>query len=151
RLGRGGSGRVQATRPHRGDPARARAVSRARARRGARRGAGPRLPLGPRRQGSGGGACKVSVHDFEPTTFHVTIGSHEPVLQVASGDTIRTWCVDSGGFDRNGEEITDGGNPQTGPFYVEDAGPGDALSVRLDRIRPNRTRGVTGGLVAPHV
>ena len=64
-------------------------------------------------------------------------GSHEPVLQVASGDTIRTWCVDSGGFDRNGEEITDGGNPQTGPFYVEGAEPGDTLSVRFDRIRPN--------------
>src|SRR5439155_10467859 len=91
----------------------------------------------------------MSVHDFEPTTFHVTIGSHEPVLRVASGDTIRTWCVDSGGFDRNGEEITDGGNPQTGPFYVEGAEPGDTLSVRL--IRPNRARGVTGGLVALNV
>jgi amidase len=93
----------------------------------------------------------VSVHDFEPTTFQVTIGSHEPVLRVASGDTIRTWCVDSGGFDRNGEEITEGGNPQTGPFYVEGAEPGDTLSVRFDRIRPNRTRGVSGGLVAPNV
>jgi acetamidase/formamidase len=91
------------------------------------------------------------VHDFEPTIFHVTIGSHEPVLRVASGDTIRTWCVDSGGYDRNGEQITDGGNPQTGPFYVEEAQPGDTLSVRFDRIRPNRARGVTGGLVAPNV
>jgi amidase len=93
----------------------------------------------------------VTVHDFEPTTFHVTIGSHEPVLSVTSGDTIRTWCVDSGGFDRNSEQITEGGNPQTGPFYVEGAEPGDTLSVRLDRIRPNRARGVTGSLVAPHV
>jgi amidase len=93
----------------------------------------------------------MSVHDFEPTTFHVSIGSHEPVLRVASGDTIRTSCVDSGGFDRNQEQITEGGNPMTGPFYVQGAEPGDAVSVRLDRISPNRTRGVTGGLVAPHV
>ena len=93
----------------------------------------------------------MTVHDFEPTTFHVTIGSHEPVLSVASGDTIHTRCVDSGGFDRNGEQITEGGNPQTGPFYVDGAEPGDTLSVRLDRIRPNRARGVTGSLVAPHV
>ena len=91
------------------------------------------------------------MHDFEPTAFHGAIGSHEPVLRVASGDTIRTWCVDSGGFDRNGEQLTDGSNPQTGPFYVEGAEPGDTLSVRFDAIRPNRTRGVTGGLVAPHV
>lgn len=91
------------------------------------------------------------IHEFQPTHFHTTIGSHEPVLRVASGDVIRTWTVDSGGYDRDGNDITDGGNPQTGPFYVDGAGRGDTLRVRLDRIRPNRTRGVTGGVLAPHV
>ena len=93
----------------------------------------------------------MTVHEFEPTHFHVAIGSHEPVLHVASGDTIRTWTVDSGGCDRHGEQITDGGNPQTGPFHVDGAEPGDMLAVRFDRIRPNRTRGVTGPLIAPNV
>jgi acetamidase/formamidase len=93
----------------------------------------------------------VSVHDFEPERFHVTIGSHEPVLRVASGDTIRTWTVDSGGYDAHGEQITEGGNPQTGPFLVEGAEPGDTLAVRLDRIRPNRTRALTAPLIAPNV
>jgi acetamidase/formamidase len=91
------------------------------------------------------------IHEFEPKHFHTTIGSHEPVLRVASGDVIRTWTVDSGGYDRHGNEITEGGNPQTGPFYVEGAEPGDTLRVRFDMIRPNRARGVTGSLVAPHV
>jgi acetamidase/formamidase len=94
---------------------------------------------------------KTVLHEFEPTHFHTTIGSHEPVLRVRSGDVIRTWTVDSGGYDRNQEDITDGGNPQTGPFYVEGAEPGDTLRVHFDRIRPNRTRGVTGAYVAPHV
>ena len=58
------------------------------------------------------------IHEFEPTQFHTTIGSHEPVLRVGSGDVIRTWTVDAGGYDRNQDEITEGGNPQTGPFYV---------------------------------
>jgi amidase len=93
----------------------------------------------------------VSVHEFEPTQFHVTIGSHEPALRVASGDTIRSWCVDSGGYDRHGEQITDGGNPQSGPVYVEGAEAGDTLRVRFNRLQPNRTRGVTGPLVAAHV
>ena len=39
----------------------------------------------------------------------------------------------------------------TGPFFVEGAEPGDTLSVRLDRVRPNRTRGVSGARVAPNV
>jgi amidase len=90
-------------------------------------------------------------HEFEPTHFHVTMGSHEPVLRIADGDTVATWCVDAGGGDRNGKRITEGGNPQTGPFYVEGAKPGDTLEVRLDRLRPNRERGFTGTVVAPNV
>ena len=31
-----------------------------------------------------------------------------------------------------------GGNPQTGPFYVEGAMPNDTLVVRLKRVRTNR-------------
>jgi amidase len=31
-----------------------------------------------------------------------------------------------------------GGNPQTGPFYVESAAPGDTLVVHLTRVRLNR-------------
>ena len=91
------------------------------------------------------------IHEFEPTHFHTTIGSHDPVLRVGSGDVIRTWTVDSAGYDRHGNDITDGGNPQTGPFHVEGAEAGDTLRVRFDKIRPNRARGVTGPLVAPHV
>ena len=93
----------------------------------------------------------MATHDFEPTHFHVTIGSHEPVLRVASGDTVRTWCVDSGGCDHTEAQITDGGNPQTGPVFVEGAAQGDTLAVYFDRIQPNRPRGVTGRVVAPHV
>jgi amidase len=93
----------------------------------------------------------MATHEFEPTHFHVTIGSHEPVLRVASGDTISTWCVDSSGYDREGNDITAGGNPQTGPFFVEGAQPGDTLAVRLDRLTPGRTRGVSGEVVAPNV
>src|SRR6266581_1944575 len=93
----------------------------------------------------------MATHDFEPTSFHVTIGSHEPVLRVASGDTIRTWCVDAAGYDRSGNELTSGPNPQTGPFFVESAAPGDTLAVRFDRIRPNRAQGLSGRVVAPHV
>ncbi len=90
-------------------------------------------------------------HTFEPTHFHTTIGSHEPVLRVADGDTIETWCVDAGGTDRTGTQLTDAGNPQTGPFYVEGAEPGDTLEIHFDRLWPNRARGFSAGLVAPHV
>jgi amidase len=93
----------------------------------------------------------MAVHNFEPKKFHVTIGSHEPVLRIKDGDTVVTWCVDAGGHDRDFKSVTEGGNPQTGPFYVEGAEPGDTLAVHFDRMWPNRPVGFTGKLVAPWV
>jgi acetamidase/formamidase len=90
----------------------------------------------------------MTAHAFEPTAFHVTIGSHEPVLRVADGDTIATWCVDASGRDRFFERITEPGNPQTGPFFVAGAEPGDTLAVRFERLWPNRERGFTAPLLA---
>ncbi|TAK20390.1 MAG: acetamidase [Chloroflexota bacterium] len=93
----------------------------------------------------------MAIHRFEPRRFHTTIGSHEPALRVGDGDTVITWCVDARGQDRAGAQITPRGNPQTGPFYVEGAAPGDALAVTFDRIYPNRAQGWTNCVVAPWV
>ena len=51
---------------------------------------------------------------------------------------MHTTTVDAGGADEQGVTRVLGGNPQTGPFYVENAMPGDVLAVRFDRIRLNR-------------
>ena len=90
-------------------------------------------------------------HHFTPTTYHNTLGPHEPVLHVNDGDSIVTTTVDSGGRDAKREQVAIRGNPQTGPFYVEGAEPGDTLQVDLDRITPNRSYGYCGSSVAPNV
>lgn len=87
-------------------------------------------------------------HRFHPTTYHNTLGSHAPVLHIASGDQVTTTTVDSGGADATGQQITPRGNPQTGPFYIDGAEPGDVLALRFDRIWPNRRVGWSGTLVA---
>jgi amidase len=93
----------------------------------------------------------VAVHHFTPTHYHTAIGAHEPVLRLADGDTLVTTTVDAGGRDHRGEPVTPGGNPQTGPFFIEGAEPGDTLAVRLDRLVPNRDHGYTATVVAPNV
>jgi len=80
-------------------------------------------------------------HTFQPTRYHTTLGPHEPALVVHSGDTIITTCVDAWGQDERGKRVTAPGNPMSGPFYVKGARPGDVLSVKLDRITPNRSWG----------
>jgi amidase len=93
----------------------------------------------------------VATHRFQPQHYHVTIGSHEPVLRIADGDSVVTTTVDARGRDATGEPITAGGNPQTGPFYVEGAEVGDTLAVRFDSLQPNRPRGWSRTILAPNV
>ncbi len=81
------------------------------------------------------------IHTFKPARYYNTLGSHEPALVIADGDTIITTCVDAWGQDERGERITRAGNPMSGPFFVKGAQPGDALAIHLDRITPNRPWG----------
>src|SRR5690606_6012663 len=90
-----------------------------------------------------------AVHEYEPTVFHHTFGAHEPVLTINKGDHVRTWTVDASGRDANDVAVTEPGNPLTGPFYVNDAMPGDTLAVHLRSVRPNRRRGFSSPLLAP--
>ncbi|MDR7418807.1 MAG: acetamidase/formamidase family protein [Armatimonadota bacterium] len=92
----------------------------------------------------------MATHRFHPTHYHNTIGSHEPVLRIASGDTVVTTTVDAYGQDAAGRPVTPRGNPMTGPFHVESAGPGDTLVVVLDRLTPSRDVGFTATVVAPN-
>ena len=86
----------------------------------------------------------MTTHHFSPTHYHTAIGSYEPVLRIAPGDSVITTTVDARGFDVNNQQITPRGNPMTGPFFIEGAEPGDTLVVHLDSIVPNRSFGWSG-------
>ena len=89
-------------------------------------------------------------HTFEPTVFqHFFSDSIAPVLHINPGDTVKTWSVDAGGTDPKGVRRTSGGNPLTGPFYVEGAVPGDMLIVHFNRIRLNRDTAISSPLIVP--
>jgi len=87
--------------------------------------------------------------DFEPVEFHrVFSSSIPPVLRIWPGDTVRTKTVDAAGVDERAKTRVLGGNPQTGPFYVEGAIPGDVLVVRIKKLRLNRATAISDdGLV----
>jgi amidase len=94
------------------------------------------------------GARSPETHSFEPTQFeHSFSGAIQPVLHVNAGDTVKTWSVDAGGTDPKGVRRTSGGNPLTGPFYVEGALPGDTLVVHFNRIRLNRDTAISSALI----
>ena len=78
----------------------------------------------------------MTIHTFEPDHYYVAIGTHPPVLRIADGDTVRTKTIDARGQDQQVNLVSERGNPQTGPFYVEGAEPGDALAVTFDVIAP---------------
>jgi len=71
---------------------------------------------------------------FVPSSYSNSFTlNREPVLKIISGDTVHTTTIDAFGRDKNGIRRQRGGNPLTGPFYIETAMPGDVLVVHLDR------------------
>ena len=79
-----------------------------------------------------------------------TYGGHPPVRRVASGTRIITWTEDcyDGAMTKPGQlptKVQPPGheNPQTGPFYVEGAAPGDTLAIHIEKLEPARDYGIS--------
>ena len=96
-------------------------------------------------------SAQAETHRFEPTVFHNTFSfAHSPVLTIKPGDRVITKTIDARGFDADGKEVGRRSNPETGPFYIEGAEPGDVLVVRIEKIETNRATGWSSSLVAPY-
>lgn len=93
----------------------------------------------------------MTTHRFIPSKFYNTIGSHEPVLTIADGDTVVAETIDARGFDRHGNQPGSRPNPMTGPFFVTGAEPGDTLQVTLHSIVMTRATGWTFQVLSPNV
>jgi acetamidase/formamidase len=84
----------------------------------------------------------AETHTVLPTAFRHTFSAAHPVVaRIRPGDTVVTKALDAGGQDEHGARPAEPSNPLTGPFYIEGAEPGDALAVRIDRLRMNRNWG----------
>src|SRR6266536_5437183 len=77
-------------------------------------------------------------------------GGRLPVAHLRSGDVLSTYTEDCfGGAVRGVDDLPSQVcqmpflNPTTGPFFVEDAEPGDTLAVHFVSITPARTTGVS--------
>jgi acetamidase/formamidase len=61
-----------------------------------------------------------------------------------------TTTLDAGGRDAADQQLAPSPNPQTGPFFIEGAEPGDMIAVTLHRIDPIRGTAFSGTLLAPY-
>jgi acetamidase/formamidase len=72
------------------------------------------------------------------------------VLRIRPGDRVVTRTIDARGFDEQNRKVGERPNPQTGPFYVEGAEPGDVLVVHIEKLEPNRSTAFSSSLLAPY-
>src|SRR2546423_9217380 len=93
----------------------------------------------------------AETHRFVPEQFYTTYsGAHPPALRIKAGDRVITKTIDAAGVDWNGKTVAGGPNPETGPFYVEGAEPGDVLVVTFEKIDTHRTAAYSGSLLSPY-
>src|SRR5689334_20946138 len=103
----------------------------------------PPLTWSARRPATGKPAAPRTL-DYEPKEFHRVFSADvAPALRIWPGDTVRTRTVDAAGVDARGKSRVLGGNPQTGPFYVEGAMPGDVLVVHVKSLRLSGPRAIS--------
>src|SRR5215471_16558106 len=103
---------------------------------------------------------------FRPTAeqFAWTFGGAAPAARIAPGTILDLWTEDCfAGRVRSNEDLVSQVcefpflNPQTGPFYVEGAEPGDTLAVHFVSVRPARdwaastTVPLFGALTSTHI
>jgi acetamidase/formamidase len=92
----------------------------------------------------------VRRHEFTPSVYHRQFSAlTPPALTISPGDVIHTTTIDAGGVDERDQQRSPAGNPQTGPFYVAGARPGDTLAVRIVRLRLNRGWAASDDAVVP--
>jgi acetamidase/formamidase len=81
----------------------------------------------------------------DPSEFAWTFGGVPPVRKVKPGDLLELWTEDAfGGKVREVDDLVSKViefpfvNPQTGPFFVDGAEPGDTLAIHFVSIEPSR-------------
>ncbi len=96
-------------------------------------------------------AAQAETHRFTPSTYYTTYSfAHPPALRIKSGDTVITKTIDAAGVDFQSKSVSPGGNPETGPFYIEGAEPGDSIVVTIVKLDTNRAMAYSGSLLAPY-
>src|SRR5664279_186361 len=86
----------------------------------------------------------------ERSQYVYTFGGAEPVMRIKPGTALRLWSEDAFNFalqstsDLSSQKLDMRYvNPQTGPFYVEGAEPGDTLAIHIVDLTPARGFGAS--------
>jgi acetamidase/formamidase len=94
----------------------------------------------------------MDVVEFTPSVdqYAFTFGGNEPAMRIKPGTALRLWSDDAfGGALRAVTDLSSERvdlrfvNPQTGPFHVEGAEPGDTLALHLVSLEPARDWGAS--------
>ena len=97
----------------------------------------------------------MDVREYTPTRdqYVYTFGGAAPALRVKPGEALRLWSDDAfGGALQSVDDLSAAKvdlrfvNPQTGPFYVEGAQPGDTLVLHLVALEPAREWGASAAI-----
>ena len=91
-----------------------------------------------------GAALAENRQIFAKTFYNSFHHRHTVLARIKPGDIISTRTIDASGRDENGKAVGEGSNPETGPFFIEGAEPGDAIAVTFRKIEMNRNWGWSG-------
>src|SRR3981189_439872 len=83
--------------------------------------------------GAGLGSGATVRYEMKLSDLKYVYGVATPVMHLRSGDRLETTTADADGhtLEEAGMKVM-GPNPLTGPFYIDDAEPGDTLAIHFE-------------------
>jgi acetamidase/formamidase len=99
-----------------------------------------------------GAAAEQPVLVYRPSHAELkyTFGGAAPARRIKPGTRIVSWTEDcyDGAVTKPGQlpskvQLPGHDNPQTGPFFVEGAEPGDTLAIHIEKLEPARDYGIS--------
>jgi len=97
-------------------------------------------------------AAERPVLVYRPTheELKYTFGGATPARRIKPGTRIVSWTEDcyDGAVTKPGQlpskvQLPGHDNPQTGPFFIEGAEPGDTVVIRIEKLEPARDHGIS--------
>ena len=90
---------------------------------------------------AGASDLRAETIHFAPQTYASSLSAAQaPALKVKSGDRVVTTTAEG--------QSAKGSSPQTGPFFIDGAEPGDMLLVTIEKLAPSGTKGTSSWAVS---
>lgn len=88
---------------------------------------------------------------INPSKYYFSFSVQPEPLIINPGESVFVSLVDAHGYDKSMTQVAGSPNPLVGPFFVPNSSPGQAIAVKIEEIKNNRSIGWANKNIHPNL